>query len=65
MKRNVGGIDRAIRALAGIVVICLGVYFQSYWGAIGLIPLLTALIGWCPAYAPFGLSSCKATSKSS
>ncbi|MCM8922019.1 MAG: DUF2892 domain-containing protein, partial [Candidatus Thiodiazotropha sp.] len=29
------------------------------WGAIGLIPLLTGVIGWCPAYLPFGLSSCK------
>jgi hypothetical protein len=57
MKRNVGKIDRIIRVLIGLVLIGLGFYFNSWWGAIGLIPLLTAAIGWCPLYAPFNLSS--------
>ncbi len=62
MKNNVGGIDRGIRIVAGIAIIAAGVFYQSYWGAIGLVPLLTGSIGWCPAYLPFGLSSCKVKS---
>ncbi len=57
MKCNVGGIDRRLRIIAGVVIIAAGVYFQNWLGAIGLIPLATGIIGWCPAYLPFGLSS--------
>lgn len=59
MKKNVGSIDRVIRALAGIGLIAWGVTTQNWWGAIGVIPLFTAAIGWCPAYLPFGLNSCR------
>lgn len=59
MKKNVGSIDRGIRVMAGLVVIGIGVYYQNWWGLLGLLPLLTATIGWCPAYLPFGLSTCK------
>ena len=58
MKKNVGGIDRAFRTFIGLAVIAAGVYFKSWWGALGLIPLLTAVFQWCPVYAPFGVSSC-------
>jgi hypothetical protein len=58
MKHNVGGIDRIIRVLLGLAAIVAGVYFQSWWGALGLIPLLTAAISWCPLYLPFGLATC-------
>lgn len=58
MQCNVGKTDRIIRAVVGLVLIILGVIFNSWWGAIGLIPLATAAVGWCPAYFPFGLSSC-------
>jgi len=60
MKCNVGTTDRIIRALLGLVVIALGVYFNSWWGALGAILLVTAAIAWCPLYFPFGLSSCSA-----
>lgn len=60
MKQNVGGIDRILRALAGLAIVAWGVYAQNWWGAVGIVPLFTAAIGWCPAYLPFGLSSCKA-----
>jgi hypothetical protein len=64
MKRNVGSIDRALRIVAGLGVIGVGYYmYESWWGAIGIVPLLTATIGWCPAYVPFGLSSCKVAEK--
>lgn len=59
MKANVGGFDKIVRYVAGIVIIFLGIYFKSWWGVIGLIPLLTALIGWCPLYAPFKISTKK------
>ena len=60
MKQNVGGLDRMVRIVLGVVVIGAGVYFKSWWGAIGIVPLGTAALGWCPLYLPFGLSSCGA-----
>jgi hypothetical protein len=63
MKRNVGSLDRALRIVAGLGVIGVGYMYESWWGAIGIVPLLTATIGWCPAYVPFGLSSCKVAEK--
>jgi hypothetical protein len=59
MQKNVGTIDRAVRAVAGIAIIGWGVATQNWWGAIGIIPLFTAAIGWCPAYLPLGLSTSK------
>jgi sulfite exporter TauE/SafE len=59
MKANVGGIDKILRIAAGIVVIAVGLYFKSWWGAVGLIPLLTGLINWCPLYVPFKWSTKK------
>ena len=59
MTKNVGTVDRIIRAILGLVIIGVGIVFQSWWGLIGLIPLATAGIGWCPPYALLGLSTCK------
>ena len=59
MKQNVGGIDRILRIVIGIALIAWGYMAQNWWGAIGIIPLFTALIGWCPLYLPFGLSTKK------
>lgn len=56
--KNVGSADRVIRLVLGLVIIGVGFYYQSWWGAIGIVPLFTALIGWCPAYLPFGISTC-------
>jgi len=39
------------------VLIVLGFVFRSWWGLLGLLPLVTALVGWCPAYVPFKLST--------
>jgi hypothetical protein len=57
MKWNVGGFDRTLRFTAGFAILVLGVLFQSWWGLLGLIPIATAAIGWCPAYVPFGIST--------
>lgn len=59
MKCNVGKTDRTLRVIAGLVIIGLGVSFQSWWGLVGVIPLVTASLGWCPLYIPLGFSSCK------
>jgi len=56
--KNVGSADRAIRLILGLVIIAIGYYYQSWWGAIGIVPIFTALIGWCPAYMPFGINTC-------
>jgi hypothetical protein len=57
MTKNIGSIDRVIRIVAGLALIAWGVMAQNWWGAIGIVPLATALIGWCPAYAPFGINT--------
>ncbi|MCP4413188.1 MAG: DUF2892 domain-containing protein [Gammaproteobacteria bacterium] len=59
MKCNVGSFDRRLRVVMGLAIIGAGFYFQSWWGAIGVVPLFTAAIGWCPVYLPFGFSSHK------
>jgi hypothetical protein len=63
MKCNVGKTDRIIRYAMGVMITLLGVYFNSWWGAVGLIPILTATIRWCPAYIPFGFSTCESDKK--
>lgn len=60
MTKNVGTADRIVRAIAGIAIVAWGVYAQNWLGAIGLVPLFTAAIGWCPAYVPFGIKTNKA-----
>lgn len=57
MKCNVGKTDRMLRIVVGLVIIGAGLYFQSLWGAVGLVPLLTGIFRFCPAYLPFGFVS--------
>ncbi len=64
MKPNVGGFDRILRIVIGLAVLGVGLYFKTWWGLVGLLPLLTAALGWCPAYIPFGLSTCPKPDKS-
>ncbi|MFH1197482.1 MAG: DUF2892 domain-containing protein [bacterium] len=59
MKQNVGSADKYFRYILGAVIIGLGFYFKSWFGLIGIVPIITASIGWCPAYMPFGISTCK------
>lgn len=59
MKANVGGIDRMARIVIGLVLIALAVTDTiGVWGWIGVVPLLTGLIRWCPLYPLLGISSC-------
>ena len=59
MKKNIGGFDQVLRLVLGLVIIALGILFQSWWGLLGIIPLFTGLIKRCPLYLPFGISTCK------
>ena len=63
MTKNVGSIDRAARILAGVLLLAFaisGIPATGYnWvGWLGVVPLVTGLLSWCPAYALFGISSC-------
>lgn len=63
MTQNVGGIDRILRILVGLSLLSLLVVLEGnarWWGLIGLIPLGTALLRWCPAYTLIGASTCPA-----
>ena len=59
MKKNIGGIDRIIRISLGVVLLAVGLFTQSWYGLIGLVPLLTAGINFCPLYATLGFSTAK------
>jgi hypothetical protein len=59
VQTNLGRTDRIIRLILGTVIIGLGMFLQSPIGVIGVIPVFTALIGWCPSYVPFGISTCR------
>jgi hypothetical protein len=50
MKKNIGTIDMIVRMLLGVAVLFIGWYFNTWWGLLGLLPLATGLLGWCPAY---------------
>ena len=50
MQPNIGKTDRIIRFIVGVVIILAGIYFETWWGAIGLIPTLTGLLRYCPLY---------------
>lgn len=65
MKKNVGGIDKGIRILVGVVLIAWALAGGPVWAWIGILPLFTGLVGWCPAYLPFGLRTCKSCDNSS
>jgi hypothetical protein len=59
MKCNVGTTDRLLRIIAGLVVAILGVWFNSWWGLVGLVPIATGLFKFCPLYFPFKFSTVK------
>jgi len=58
-KCNVGKTDRTVRIIAGVAIIAVGAYMESWWGAVGIVPLLTGIFRFCPAYCPLGISTDK------
>ena len=59
MKKNVGNRERVIRVIAGLAILSLAFFGpKSAWAYLGLVPIVTGLIGWCPPFALFGFSTC-------
>ncbi len=64
MTLNIGGAERVIRILAGLVLIGLAATGTvGWWGWVGLVVLGTGALGWCPPYALFGINTCSTKSK--
>lgn len=65
MKKNVGTIDRGLRIVVGLALLAWAIWGtgQYTWvGWIGVVPILTALVGWCPPYALLGINTCSTKS---
>lgn len=64
--KNIGTTDRVIRIVVGLVLLSLIVIGpQTLWGLVGLIPLATGVIGFCPAYKLLGLNTCPVKTRES
>jgi hypothetical protein len=59
MKTNIGPIDRTLRILIGVSILATGFFRDSWWGLVGLVPILTAIVRFCPAYLPLGINTCR------
>ncbi len=59
MKANVGSADKIIRILLGVVIMAAGYFYGSWLGLIGVIPVLTAFMSFCPLYSIIGVSTCR------
>lgn len=59
MTRNLGGLDKMLRILAGVLLLALGAFGPlGWWGLVGLVPLGTGLVGNCPLYTLLGIDTC-------
>lgn len=63
-KPNVGDADRAVRIVAGIAIIILGIVLHTWWGLIGLLPIATGLVRFCGLYPVLGINTCRPKSAS-
>lgn len=60
VKKNIHSIERIVRVLIGLVLLSMTIIGpKSPWFFLGVIPLLTGFVGWCPPYAMLGISTCK------
>ncbi|WP_291931649.1 DUF2892 domain-containing protein [Limnohabitans sp.] len=60
MTKNIGDIERIVRIVGGLVLIALAATGTvGVWGWLGLVPLATGLVGWCPPYSLLGINTCK------
>jgi len=60
MTQNIGGIERILRIVAGLILIALAATGSvGWWGWLGLVPLATGLMGWCPPYSLLGINTCR------
>jgi len=59
MQHNVGSVDRVVRVLAGLALIAATLLgYIGLWGWLGIVVLATGVFRFCPAYLPFGMSTC-------
>ena len=59
MTKNVGGIDRMLRVVIGLTLIALAATGTvGWWGWLGVVPLMTGAVGWCPPYSLLGWNTC-------
>jgi Protein of unknown function (DUF2892). len=63
MKCNVGKTEQIVRILIGAAIVLLGLYFKSWWGLIGLAPIITGAIQYCPVSDALGISTCDIKNK--
>lgn len=60
MTKNIGNLERGLRVVAGVALVALAATGQvGLWGYLGLVPLATGLMGWCPPYAMLGINTCR------
>ncbi|MGQ9798315.1 MAG: YgaP family membrane protein [Ignavibacterium sp.] len=57
MTTNIGSADKVIRIVLGLAILAIGLLYESWWGLVGLVPLVTAFIGVCPAYSLLKIST--------
>ena len=60
MKTNLGSYDIGIRFVCGCLIGMWGVHFETWWGLVGLVPVTTALLGYCPLYTLFHINTTSA-----
>jgi hypothetical protein len=63
MKKNLGAGDRGLRISLGGLILLVGWALGSMWGLVGLVPLLTGVVGFCPAYCPLKFNTCPTSAK--
>ena len=66
MRKNIHNVERAVRVAVGLILVSLAfVGPANLWFLLGLVPLVTGLIGWCPPYQLLGINTCKLNKKES
>lgn len=63
MKCNVGKTEQVIRIGSGAIIVLMGLYYRSWWGIIGLAPIITGATRYCPLNALLGINNCKVKSQ--
>lgn len=59
VAKNESNTDRTIRVVLGLVILTVGIAASSWWALVGLVPLITGIVGYCPLYAIVGISTCR------
>ncbi|MGE0077362.1 MAG: DUF2892 domain-containing protein [Bacteroidales bacterium] len=60
MKKNVGTADKIVRIVIGLGIAAAGIYYQSWWGLLAILPFATALMSCCGLYSLLGINTCPA-----